>query len=62
VTYTGSAVDPFDNTRVGSEAHGTIHREDFGMTWNAPLGAGGVLVSDKIELDIDISAIKRTNA
>jgi hypothetical protein len=32
------------------------------MTWNAPLGAGGVLVSDKIELDIDISAIKRTNA
>jgi polyisoprenoid-binding protein YceI len=62
VTYTGSAVDPFGNTRVGLEAHGTIHRKDFGMTWNAPLGAGGVLVSDKIELDIDISAIKRTNA
>lgn len=59
VHYTGSATDPFGNTRVGFEAAGVISRKDFGMTWNAPLDAGGVLVSDKVGLDIDISAIKR---
>jgi polyisoprenoid-binding protein YceI len=59
VLYTGSAVDPFGNTRVGFEVSGTLSRSDFGITWNAPLETGGVLVSDKITLDIDISAIKR---
>jgi polyisoprenoid-binding protein YceI len=57
--FAGAAVDPFGNTRVGFEASGAISRKDFGITWNAMLEGGGVLVSDRITLDIDISAIKR---
>jgi polyisoprenoid-binding protein YceI len=62
VTYTGSAIDPFGNTRVGFEASGSLYRSDFGITWNAPLQTDGMLVSDKITLDIDISAIKRVDS
>lgn len=56
--YTGSAVDPYGNTRVGFEGSSTIDRTDFGITFNAPLESGGVLVSNKITLEFDISAIK----
>jgi polyisoprenoid-binding protein YceI len=55
---TGSAEDPFGNTRVGFEGSTSLNRTDFGLTFNAPLGTGGVLVSEKIKLDFDISAIK----
>ncbi|MPY81249.1 MAG: polyisoprenoid-binding protein, partial [Actinophytocola sp.] len=54
--------DPMGNHRLGLEATATINRKDWGITWNAPLEAGGVLVSDKITLDIDVSAIKRQPA
>ncbi|WP_199434818.1 YceI family protein [Qaidamihabitans albus] len=60
VEYTGSALDPMGNNRIGLEASATVNRKDWGMTWNAPLETGGVLISDKITLDIDISAIKRS--
>jgi polyisoprenoid-binding protein YceI len=56
--YTGSAVDPYGNTRAGFEGISTINRSDFGITFNATLETGGVLVSDKITLEFDISAIK----
>ncbi len=56
--YAGSALDPFGNTRVGFEGSATINRSDFGITFNATLDTGGVLVSDKITLEFDISAIK----
>lgn len=55
---TGSAQDPFGNTRIGFEGSTSINRKDFGLTWNAALETGGVLVSEKIKLDFDISAIK----
>ena len=55
---TGSAVDPFGNTRVGFEGETTVTRKDFGLTWNAALETGGVLVSEKVKLEFDISAIK----
>ncbi|SEC09599.1 Polyisoprenoid-binding protein YceI [Nocardioides exalbidus] len=55
---TGSAVDPFGNTRVGFEGETTINRKDWGLTWNAALETGGVLVSEKIKLEFDVSAIK----
>ena len=55
---TGSARDPFGNLRVGFEGSTTINRKDWGLTWNAALETGGVLVSDKIKLDFDISAIR----
>ena len=54
---TGSAVDPFGNTRVGFEGETTINRKDWGLTWNAALETGGVLVSEKIKLEFDVSAI-----
>ena len=55
---TGSAQDPFGNVRVGFEGETTVNRKDWGLTWNAALETGGVLVSEKIKLEFDISAIK----
>lgn len=57
--YTGSATDPFGNERVGFEGSATINRADFGLKYNAPLAAGGVLISEKIVLELEVSAIKR---
>ncbi|MFI7067576.1 YceI family protein [Kribbella sp. NPDC050124] len=57
-TYTGTAVDPFGNRRVGLEGTAVINRRDFGITWNAVLEGGGLLVSEKIALEIEVSAIK----
>lgn len=57
--FNGEAVDPFGNTRVGFEGQTTINRKDFGLNFNAGLETGGVLVSEKIVLNFDISAIKQ---
>lgn len=54
----GSAKDPFGNVRVGFEGSTTVNRKDWGLTWNAALETGGVLVSEKIKLEFDVSAIK----
>ena len=59
---TGSARDPFGNVRVGFEGETTINRKDWGLTWNAALETGGVLVSDKIKLEFDVSAIQNQAA
>jgi len=55
---TGSARDPFGNLRIGFEGGTSINRKDWGLTWNAALETGGVLVSEKIKLEFDISAIQ----
>ena len=57
-TYEGSAVDPFGNQRVGFEGAVVVNRKDWGLNWNAGLEAGGVLVSEKVTLEFEISAIK----
>lgn len=54
----GSSRDPFGNLRVGFEGGASINRKDWGLTWNVPLETGGLLVSEKIRLDFDISAIQ----
>lgn len=54
----GAAVDPYGNQRIGLEGRATINRKDFGVNWNAALDAGGVLVSDKVVLEFEVSAIK----
>ncbi|KUO17966.1 YceI family protein [Streptomyces dysideae] len=56
--FNGSAKDPFGNERIGFEGKAEILRSEWGLTWNAALETGGVLVSDKIKLNFDISAIK----
>lgn len=55
----GVATDPFGNIRAGFEGETEISRKDFGLTWNVALEAGGVLVSDKVKIQLDVSAIKQ---
>ncbi len=55
----GSARDPFGNLRIGFEGKAVLNRKDWGLTWNAALETGGFLVSDKIKLEFDISAIAK---
>lgn len=57
-TLTGSAQDPFGNVRIGFEGALALKRSDWGLVWNAVLETGGVLVSDKIQIEFDVSAIK----
>lgn len=60
--FTGTAVDPWGNTRIGFEGKTTINRKDWGVNWNAALEAGGVLVSEKVNLEFEISAVRSTEA
>ena len=53
--FNGVVVDAFETTRAGFEATTTISRKDFGLTWNAAIEAGGVLVSDKVVLNLDVA-------
>lgn len=53
----GSIVDPWGNTRVGLALSGKINRKDFGLTWNKALEVGGVVVGEKIKLDIELEGI-----
>ena len=53
------STDPFGNVRVGATATTKIKRDDFGLTWNAALEAGGVLVGNEVKITIDISLIKQ---
>ncbi len=57
---TPEAKDPWGNLRIGATATTRLSRKDFGLTWNAALEAGGVLVGDEVKIAIDIEAI-RTN-
>ena len=52
--FNGVAVDAFGTTRAGFTASTTISRKEFGITWNAALEAGGVMVSDKVRIDLDV--------
>lgn len=56
--FNGTAVDPYGNLRAGFEGQTSILRSEFGITWNAALETGGVMVSDKVAIEVEISAIK----
>jgi polyisoprenoid-binding protein YceI len=56
----GTDVDPYGNERVGLEVTGQLNRGDWEMKFNQALGSGNMLVSDKVKLALDISAIKQT--
>jgi polyisoprenoid-binding protein YceI len=58
VEYAGTAVDPFGNTRLGLEGRVVVNRKDWGINWNAPLEAGGVIIGEKVTLEFEVSAIK----
>ncbi|HYN56000.1 MAG TPA: YceI family protein [Motilibacterales bacterium] len=55
---TGVVTDPFGNVRAGFEGEAELSRKEFGLVWNVALEAGGVLVSDKIRIQLDVSATR----
>ena len=59
VEFTGVAVDPFGATRAGFSAEAEISRKEFGLTWNAALEAGGLLVSDKVKINVEAALVKQ---
>ncbi|CAN5589353.1 YceI family protein [soil metagenome] len=61
-TYIGSAKDPYGNLRAGFEGRTIVNRKDWGLEWNAALESGGLLVSDKVVLEFDVSAVKLADA
>jgi polyisoprenoid-binding protein YceI len=58
VSFLGEAVDPWGNAKVGFNATTTIDREEFGITWNQALEAGGVLVGKTVAIEIDAQFAK----
>jgi polyisoprenoid-binding protein YceI len=58
VELEGVEKDPWGNQRIGFSGETTISRKDFGLTWNVPLDGGGLLVSDKVKITLDVSAVK----
>jgi len=58
--YTGAVNDPWGNLRVGFEGSVVINRKDWGVNWNATLEAGGILVSEKVTLEFEVSAVKNS--
>ncbi len=59
VEHGGTAKDPWGNTKAGFEISGKINRKDFGLIWNAPTEAGGVLVSDEVKLIANVQLLKQ---
>ena len=57
--FEGSAKDPWGGERAGFASVTSLDRKDFGLTWNKALEAGGVLVGDKVELTLEIEAVKQ---
>jgi polyisoprenoid-binding protein YceI len=58
VEYGGRGKDPWGNERVGFTAKGTLDRRDFGLLWNQVLETGGFLLSDRIELELEVQAVR----
>jgi polyisoprenoid-binding protein YceI len=57
----GRVRDPWGNERIGFLAKTTIDRRDFGLTWNQVLEAGGLAVSEKVEIEIEVEAVKQAS-
>lgn len=57
-SYEGFGPSPFGDERIGLSAVTEVDREDWGLTWNAALEAGGVVVGKKVKLEIEVEAIR----
>jgi polyisoprenoid-binding protein YceI len=55
---TAAAKDPWGNIRIGLSATAKINRKDFGLTWNAALETGGILVGDEVTITLDVQFVK----
>lgn len=58
--YNGTMVDPWGNTKMGFSITGKINRVDFGLTWNSALEAGGVLVGEDVNFNIEVQLVKQS--
>lgn len=56
--FEGIGADPWGGTRAGFTAEATVNRKDWGIEWNAPLETGGVLVGDKVKIELDVQLVK----
>ena len=56
--FLGVAVDAYGATRLGAEAHTSIDRKDFNVTFNVPLDGGKLLIGDKVDITLAIEAVK----
>jgi polyisoprenoid-binding protein YceI len=59
VNFGGIGKDPYGNTKAGFSVEGKINRKDFGLTWNAALETGGVMVGDELKVQSEIQLVKQ---
>jgi polyisoprenoid-binding protein YceI len=59
---TREAKDPWGNVKVGTTATGKFNRKDYGLTWNVPLEAGGVLIGDEVTIHLEVELTKQQAA
>ncbi len=59
VTFQGAGKDPWGGERAGYTATGKLNRKDFGLTWNAALETGGLLVGEEVKIALEIELIKQ---
>lgn len=59
VTYGGTMVDPYGQTKAGFEVEGKINRKEFGLVWNGVTETGGIVVSDEVKLNVQAQMIKQ---
>jgi len=57
--FEGRMNDPWGGVRVGYSAHTTINRKDFGLTYNAALETGGVLVGDEVRIELNVEGVRQ---
>lgn len=57
-TFAGVVTDPYGNTRLGLSGGTKINRQDYGVSWSKSLDNGGLVVSDDVEIEVEIEAVK----
>jgi len=62
VEYGGQAKDPWGNARIGFVAKASLDRKEFGLLWNQVLEAGGVLVGDRVDIELELQAVRAAAA
>jgi len=62
VEYAGRTKDPWGNERAGFSAKTSVDRKEFGLTWNQALEAGGLLVGERVDIEIEVEAVKQAAA
>jgi polyisoprenoid-binding protein YceI len=57
--FEGRGADPWGGQRIGYSARTTISRKDFGLTWNAAMEGGGVMVGDEVRIELSVEAVQK---